>query len=383
MKRVTLVALAALALSSCNSDPKFNVKGEISGADGKMLYLEASALAGITPLDSVKLKGDGTFGFKQLRPESPEFYRLRVEDKVINFSVDSTETITIKAPFNEFSTAYSVDGSDNSERIKELTLKQIKLQADVDALVKAAQANRLGNDTFEDSLAVLLKNYKNDVKVNYIFAAPNKAAAYFALFQKLNNYLIFDPLNSKEDIKCFAAVATSLNNYYPHADRSKNLYNIVIKGMKNTRTPQQTTIELPQEKIAETGVIDIALRDMKGNVRKLTDLKGKVVLLDFTVYQNAVAAPHNLMLRDLYNKYAADGLEIYQVSLDADEHFWKTSADNLPWVCVRDENGIYSTTAALYGVTQLPAIFLINRNNELRARGEDIKDLEASIKSML
>lgn len=342
MKRVTFVALAALALSSCNSDPKFNVKGEISGADGKMLYLEASALAGIAPLDSVKLKGDGAFSFKQVRPESPEFYRLRMEDKVINFSIDSTETVTIEAPFDEFSTAYSVDGSENSERIKELTLKQIKLQEDVNALVKAAQANKLGNDVFEDSLAVLLKNYKDDVKVNYIFAAPNKAAAYFALFQKLNNYMIFDPLNSKDDIKCFAAVATSLNNFYPHADRSKNLYNIVIKGMKNTRTPQQKTIELPQEKIAETGVIDIALRDMKGNIRKLTDLKGKVVLLDFTVYQNAVAAPHNLMLRDLYNKYAPDGLEIYQVSLDADEHFWKTSADNLPWVCVRDENGIYS-----------------------------------------
>lgn len=383
MKRVTLVALAALALSSCNSDPKFNVKGEIAGADGKMLYLEASALAGITPLDSVKLKGNGVFSFKQARPESPEFYRLRVEDKVINFSVDSTETITIEAPFDDFSTAYSVDGSESSERIKELTLKQIKLQADVDALVKAAQANKLGNDTFEDSLAVLLKNYKDEVKVQYIFAAPNKAAAYFALFQKLNNYMIFDPLNSKDDIKCFAAVATSLNNYYPHADRSKNLYNIVIKGMKNTRTPQQKTIELPQEKIAETGVIDIALRDMKGNIRKLTDLKGKVVLLDFTVYQNAVAAPHNLMLRDLYNKYAADGFEIYQVSLDADEHFWKTSADNLPWVCVRDENGIYSTNAALYGVAQLPALFLINRNNELKARGEDVKDLEASIKSLL
>ena len=91
--------------------------------------------------------------------------------------------------------------------------------------------------------------------------------------------------------------------------------------MKNTRTPQQKTIEIPEEKIAETGVIDIALRDMKGNIRKLTDLKGKVVLLDFTVYQSAVAAPHNLMLRDLYNKYASQGLEIYQVSLDADEHF--------------------------------------------------------------
>lgn len=383
MKKITFVALAAIVLSSCNSDPKFNVKGEVSGADGKMLYLEASGLEGVTSLDSVKLKGDGAFSFKQLRPESPEFYRLRLDDKVINFSVDSTEVVSIKAPYVDFATSYTVEGSESSSKIKDLTLKQIGLQKSVDALVKAAQSNRLGNDVFEDSLAVLLKNYKDDVKINYIFSAPNTATAYFALFQKLNSYMIFDPLNSKEDIKCFAAVATSLNSFYPHADRSRNLYNIVIKGMKNTRAPQQKTLELPQEKIAETGVIDINLRDLKGNIRKLTDLKGKAVLIDFTVYQNAVAAPHNLMLRDLYNKYASQGFEIYQISLDADEHFWKTSADNLPWICVRDENGIYSNVAAVYNVRQLPAIFLVNKNNELSARGEDIKDLETAIKALL
>lgn len=104
-----------------------------------------------------------------------------------------------------------------------------KLQSDVDALAQAMRSHQIGVDVFEDSLGVLLKNYKDDVKINYIFAAPNTAAAYFALFQKLNNYLIFDPLNNKDDVKCFAAVATSLNNFYPHADRSKNLYNIVIK----------------------------------------------------------------------------------------------------------------------------------------------------------
>ena len=257
------------------------------------------------------------------------------------------------------------------------------MQNRVNALLAAARSNKLGHDVFEDSLSVLLKNYKDDVKVNYIFAAPNTAAAYFALFQKLNDYLIFDPLNSKDDIKCFAAVATSLNNSYPHAIRSKNLYNIVIKGMKNTRAPKQKTIEIPEDKIAETGVIDISLRDIKGNVRKLSELKGKVVLLDFSVYQTQAGAPHNLMLRELYNKYANQGFEIYQVSLDADEHFWKTSADNLPWMCVRDGNGIYSNTAALYNVRQVPAFFLVNRNNELSARGEDVKDLESAIKSLL
>lgn len=383
MKKIFLMALAALALGACNSEPKFKIEGEVSGADGKMLYLEASALEGIVPLDSVKLKGNGSFSFRQAAPETPEFYRLRVEDKVINFSVDSTETVTLNAPYADFSTAYTVEGSPNSAKIKELTLKQIKLQNSVDALLRSMQAHRLGTDVFEDSLAVLLKNYKDDVKINYIFAAPNTAAAYFALFQKLNNYLIFDPLNSKDDIKCFAAVATSLNNFYPHADRSKNLYNIVIKGMKNTRPPQQKVVEIPEEVISETGIIDINLRDMKGNAHKLSDLKGKAVILDFTIYQTAVSAAHNYMLRDLYDKYTAQGLQIYQVSLDADEHYWKTTADNLPWICVRDANGVYSSFAAAYNVQQVPALFLINKKNELSARGDNIKDLEAAVKALL
>ena len=129
--------------------------------------------------------------------------------------------------------------------------------------------------------------------------------------------------------------------------------------------------------------IDINLRDMKGNTRKLSELKGKAVIVDFTVYQSAVSATHNYMLRDLYDKYAAQGLEIYQVSLDADEHYWKTTADNLPWICVRDGNGIYSSIAASYNVKNVPSVFLVNKNNELSARGESIKDLEAAVKALL
>lgn len=383
MKKIFMIALGVAVLSACDSEPKFKVEGQITDAADKMLYLEASALGGILPLDSVKLKGNGSFSFKQTCPESPEFYRLRVEDKIINFSVDSTETIRFTAPFAEMSTDYVVEGSDNSSKIKELTLKQMALQNKVDALAKAMQSRQIGVDVFEDSLALLMKNYKDDVKVNYIFSAPNAASAYFALFQKLNDYLIFDPLNNKDDVKCFAAVATSLNNFYPHTVRSKNLYNIVIKGMKNTRAPKEKVLEIPQEVITETGVIDIALRDMKGNVRKLTDLKGKAVILDFTIYQSAVSATHNYLLRDLYDKYAAQGLEIYQVSLDADEHYWKTTADNLPWICVRDASGIYSSLATTYNVTSVPTLFLVNKNNELSARGEMVKDLEAAVKAML
>ena len=173
----------------------------------------------------------------------------------------------------------------------------------------------------------------------------------------------------KEDVKCFAAVATSLNNAYPHADRSKNLYNMVIKGMKNTREPRQEVIEIDVDKVEQAGVIDIELKDIKGNVRRLTDLKGKVVLVDFTMYNSAVSSARNLALREVYDKYHDKGLEIYQVSFDPDEHFWKTSADNLPWICVRDATGAYSRYVSLYNIQNLPSVFLVDRENTLNARG--------------
>lgn len=375
------IALLAFCLFACENSPEFAVEGTVDNAEGKMIYLEASGIEGIVTLDSLKLKNAGTFGFTSKSPEAPEFYRLRIDDKVINFSVDSTETIKVTASYNDFPVNYMIEGSENNNKIKELTLLQINLQRKVDALMAASEKKVIGNAAFEDSLQSLVQKYKDTVKINYIFAAPNKAYAYYALFQEVDGYMLFDPFNSKEDIKCFAAVATSFNNLYPHADRSKNLYNMVIKGMKNIRTPKQKTVDVPQ--INESGIIDINLKDMKGNDRKLSDLKGKVVLLDFTAYQTAISVPHNFMLRELYDKYAGQGFEIYQVSFDADEHFWKTSADNLPWVCVRDPNGVYSSTAAIYNVQKLPTYYIVDRNNELSARDENIKDLEETIKKLL
>lgn len=383
MKKIICASIVVLALCACNSKSKFNIQGEVAGADGKTIYFESSGLESIVPLDSAKLKGDGSFEFSGKRPESPEFYRLRIGDKIINLSIDSTETVTVKTQYGNFSTNYSVQGSANCTKIKELTLKQIQLQNMVDSLAKAVQTGVITNDIYEAKVNDLMKRYKDDVKLNYIFAHPDATYAYFALFQKLNNYLIFDPLNSKEDIKCFGAVATSLDIKYPNSERSKNLYNIVIKGMRNTHAPHQKVLEIPKNKVQEAGVIDISLRDLHGNIQRLTSLKGKVVLLDFTVYQSAVAAPHNLKLRELYKKYASSGLQIYQVSLDADEHFWKTSADNLPWICVRDENGVNSSIANLYNVKKIPTFFLINRNNELKANSNNIKNLEAAIKALL
>lgn len=381
MKRNAYIAAALLfaGVTACNNEPAFTVQGEITDAADKILYLEHTGLEGIIPLDSTELNESGSFSFSSARPEAPEFYRLRIENQIINFSIDSTETVGIHAGFKNLSTEYQIEGSENNTKIKELVLLQAGLQKQVNQLAQSG----LPIGIAQDSIQSLVNAYKDTVKRNYIFAGPNKPYAYFALFQQLNGYMIFDPLSNKEDVKCFAAVATSMNNMYPHADRSRNLYNMVIKGMKNTRTPQTQPLQIPADKIEETSIIDIPLRDVDGNLHHLTDLKGKVVLIDFTIYGTAESGARNLLLRELYNKYKGQGLEIYQISLDTDEHFWKTSADNLPWICVRDPQGPYSTYVRMYGVSQLPTSFLVNRSNELSLRIDANTDLDAEIKNLL
>ncbi|WP_418586054.1 DUF4369 domain-containing protein [Phocaeicola sp.] len=381
MKRNAYIAAALLfaGVTACNNEPAFKVQGEVTDAADKMLYLEQTGLDGIVALDSVELGSDGTFSFSAARPEAPDFYRLRIENKVINFSVDSTETVGVKADYKNFATDYDIQGSENNQKIKELVLLQADLQERVNKLAQSG----MPVGVVQDSLAHMVNAYKDNVKRKYIFVGPNKSYAYFALFQVLNGYMIFDPLNNKEDVKCFAAVATSMNNMYPHADRSRNLYNMVIKGMKNTRAPQVKPLDIPADKIQETSIIDIPLKDINGTTHHLTDLKGKVVLIDFTVYGSAESGARNLLLREIYDKYASQGLEIYQISLDTDEHFWKTAADNLPWICVRDPQGPYSTYVNLYGVTQLPTAFLVSRNNELSMRIGEKTNLEEAIKKLL
>lgn len=378
-KSYIAAVLISAGFAACNRGPVFNVEGEISGAEGKMLYIEHSSIEGVVGLDSTKLSGDGRFHFSEARPEAPDFYRLRVDDRIINFVVDSTETVNISSDYNTFSSGYSVTGSESNVKIKELSLLQADLQAKVNELNKSGMPAGLA----QDSLFRMIESYKNDVKRNYIYKEPDKASSYFALFQQLNGFMIFNPLSNKEDVKCFAAVATSLNHNYPHADRSRNLYNMVIKGMKNTRAPQTKPLEISEDMINETSIIDIPLKDINGDTKHLTDYKGKVVLIDFTAYATPSSGTRTLALRELYNKYSSQGLVIYQVSLDTDEHFWKTACDNLPWVCVRDPQGPYSTYVNIYGVTALPTAFLVNKNNELVLRLNEKSDIEAEIKKLL
>lgn len=381
MKKLSkiLVFAALLCAIGCTQSPQATIEGNITEAADKMLYLDHIGVERTAVVDSVKLGKEGSFRFRVAQPECFDFYRLRVGKEMVYVSVDSTETLTLTATLPTMSVAYEVAGSEDNLVLKQLVHKQRELQHDVQQAVREANTIKVAQACVDE----LVQDYKKAVRMEYIYPNPGKPYAYFALFQRLGGQMIFDPLTNRSDVRCFAAVATNLNLFYPEAERTKNLKNIALKGMRNTRPAQPVDYSVLEGKITEASIIDIALPDIDGATRSLTDLKGKVVMLDFNVYGHPQSSARVLVLRELYDKYAAQGLEIYQVSLDGDEHFWKTAVENIPWVCVRSEEAPYSKEANLYGVRELPTYFLINRAGELIMRDAMVEDLEKELERLL
>ena len=380
-----LMAVAAINMTSC-TEKKFRVEGTIKGANDSTLYLENMSLNGPVAVDSVKLSEDGKFSFAEKASEAPEFYRLRIAGQIINVAVDSTETIGITAEYPGMASNYVVTGSEECMKIKELATMQMGLQAKVNAI---AQSAYLGIDAVADSIDRVVESYKNTVKYHYIFKEPMKAYSYFALFQTISlgnaSSLIFNPRNSEEDVKVFAAVATSWDTYWPKAERGENLHNIAIEGLKTLRIQQQRAMgpAIDASQIEVTNLIDVPLTDNQGKRRSLRELVGKVVLLDFHAFSSQGSMQRIMLLRDLYNKYHERGLEIYQVSVDDNEHFWKTQTAALPWICVRDVDGSQSQYLTRYNVQQVPTFFLIDKTNALYKRDTQIKNLDDEIEGLL
>lgn len=382
MKPLLPLLSCLLLLTACHgSHDGFRVEGRISGAADSVLHFEHNAIDGLKELASVKLTPGGAFAFKGERPDCPEFYILRIGDQRIHLCADSTETIHIVADYPTMTTAYQVQGSESSRRIQQIVVAQQVLSQ---RLIAVERDESLLPGQKRDSLLSLLDGYKHRMMGDYISADPWSGAAYFAVCQQVTDlagpFLLFNPLSDRSDVKCYAAVATAWDGRWPDAPRTEQLCNMAVRGMENTAPVTQRALEIDEDKISETGIIDIELPDINGQLRRLSDLKGHVVILDFTLYGAEQSAKRTRLMRDLYEKYKKRGLEIYQISLDSDTHFWQFACEKLPWVCVHETDG---TATGLYAVSNLPTFFLINRDNEVVKRSDFVDNLEKEIEALL
>ena len=245
--------------ASCNRTGNFKVEGTIEGGAGEMIYLEHNGLAKITLLDSTRVKDDGRFRFRAKSPVYPDFYRLKVGSKQIHFAVDSTETIGITASYDNFSTEYTITGSASNTDIQLLRKSAAEIQRKANQIIKGM--NDAEREKLVSELLSLIEKHKEMARP-IILKNPRSTAAYFAVFQKINDSYIFSPY-IKEDRPYCAAVATSYNTYMPDYERSKNLYALVMDAIKTERQARQQANWKEIAENAATGFIDIELPDNK------------------------------------------------------------------------------------------------------------------------
>ena len=372
----SLFVAVIVVFTSCSNKNQFTVKGTVKDGAGKMLYLENVSVSKGILLDSVKLSKDGSYTFKQAQPETPDFYRLRLNNQWINFSVDSTESITIHSDTLHFAKNYTVEGSIESEHIKTLTLLQLKTSEAYNHLQKQYQEQSITADEYTEKANAIIKAYKDEA-TNFIYTHPASASAYFALFQRVNGFLIFDP-NDRTDSKAYGAVANSWNLYWPDAPRTKYLVNLFTSSLVAMRG--ERTVDLEENTVDSKDFFDISLLSINNKPYRLSEIgKDKVVLVDFIACEMPEYPAHNLQLMSLYEKYRDNGFEIYQISLDADELLWKNAAVNLPWICVLDPQSVNSEIAIRYNVKKLPTSFIFDRKGEIVKRVENYSELASDI----
>lgn len=380
--RIILSLFVFLILFSCSDKKGFTFEGVVLNGSGKMLYLENITPTRVRMVDSVEIGKNGNFRFsRENSTQSPDFYRIRLGSRFINLAVDTTETVRIETDTLQFALNYTVEGSLNCEKIKELTRLQVQTNEAYRKLSKQYDGGTISPDDFMSRAQEAISAYKKEAQ-EYISTDPVSSSAYFALFQQVDGFLIFDPHN-REDLKMYGAVANNWNQRYPGASRTEHLVTLYTNSLAAIRR-ENRPLDVKVLEAPSTELFDFSLRSFDNTEFRLSEVaRGKLLLLDFTAYSLEVSPEHNRQLADVYEKFASKGFGILQVSLDADEHFWKNAASNLPWTCVIDPRSVQSDIVRKFNVQQIPCAFIFNREGEVVVRIEDFSNLQKQIEEAL
>ena len=352
MKKVILFVFV-LALIGCQHTPTFTIEGTITHANGETLYLEHTGLVKTTALDSCVLDANGDFKLHAVAPEHPDFYRLRIASQSLPLAIDSTEIVAITASRDSLSHTLAIEGSDNS-----LAIAQLR------ATARTASREQLR----EHAKTIIVTN-------------PRSLAAYYAVFLKQGGQYIWNIFDAA-DRRMYQAVATSFNVWMPNYERTKALYAQVTDILKAEREMQQQVAMRQLINDAENTVLDISLTDDNGITQSLTDLRGKLIVLDFSAIEMEQSQGYIFELRELYNRYHNRGVTIYSVSLDRNKLLWEDGVVNLPWTNVyAGEQAIEVMTR--YNVQSIPTLFLLDRKGNVQGRYTNFEQLDADIRKHL
>lgn len=156
-------------------------------------------------------------------------------------------------------------------------------------------------------------------------------------------------------------------------------------------TAQMLLIELQQEiqnrnKPVRIGEVapDLAMATPTGEMMKLSDLQGKIVLVDFWASWCKPCRMENPNVVRVYNKYKDKGFEIIGVSLDKDKAAWEQAieADGLTWKHMSDLQFWGSEAVKAYGIQGIPYTVLLDKEGKILAENLRGPRLESTLANL-
>jgi peroxiredoxin len=357
--RKTFLLCCMLALAACSKE-RVKISGRIVNAENMVLHLNEVDVYKTIPSDSLVLDKNGRFSFS-IDTKVPCFYQLSLSpDKVIVLFPKPGQHIKIQADAGKLLSSLETKGSNDTEQVTKLIrlLNETKIELDsVDALYSKASTDSVRNQLSKEYQDILERHRK--ASIAYILIHYNSLSSLYALYQQYQpgSYVFY----KTTDMQFFKIVSDSLSKYFPgskHATALKAYTNNMIGDYKS---------QLILQRASQAGVSlpIIALPDLAGDTMTLQSLKGKYVLLSFWASYNKNSVSQNLELKKIYGKYKGRGFEIFQVSFDDSPETWKRAVqyDELSWISVIDARYPNSIVAGNYNVTQLPANYLIGKDN--------------------
>lgn len=350
-----------LMLAACNKN-KVTVTGTISNAQGRLLLIDEVDLYNYKAFDSIYLTDEGRFRFT-LETQQQGFYQLRLDSgRTIVLFPEPGQRIHVQADADDFYRSIQIEGSHTSEQTAKLVALLSTTRHRLDSLTnlyKLAEGDSVKERLNLEYQKLIEKHRK--ASIAFILTHCNSLAAVYALYQQYQpgSYLFY----KTSDLQFFRIVSDSLRKYLPgskhvialktHTDKLISEYNSSLMLSR----ARQSEMNLPALKLPDPGGDSVAL----------SDLIGRVVLLAFWASTDAISVQQNLELKKIYNEYKKRGFEIMQVSFDRSPENWKRAIrfDELNWVHVIDKGFPESPVAGNFNVTDLPANYLISRDQSV------------------